>query len=373
VVKQIKCLSVSIALMLLSAWTSNASVAINSPSNGATVSGTVTVKANITSAYWSKLWVDGNGIDTAAIGNVTFTWNSTSVGDGTHTLTVKAYPSGQPANAALSITVTVNNHSSTGGGAGYFGTLSSNASLPSGSWCAANVAWEPEVVTSNDGTNSTMPTSSWLSSWAANGYAANVGGGKWAYQRVDGHYTGTTDMIIRWAACKWGIDEDVVRAQSSAEHWNWHQPDSGGDKRTSYSQCVNGGFTSLWDFMCTDCCYQTWSIWQTKVYNNWMTWPMMRDSTAFAADFRYADQRACMDGDLAGYFAGKPAYNGHTYASDIASGNLNTILWGCIGVHYSGEWYDGNSSGGALWYIAAVKDMLAQKPWHRWTNVNWPD
>ena len=72
-VKQIKCLSVLIALMLLNAWISNASVSINSPSNGATVSGTVTVKAYVNSAYWSKLWVDGNGIDTAAIGNVTFT------------------------------------------------------------------------------------------------------------------------------------------------------------------------------------------------------------------------------------------------------------------------------------------------------------
>jgi hypothetical protein len=41
-----------------------------------------------------------------------------------------------------------------------------------------------------------------------------------------------------------------------------------------------------------------------------------------------------MDGDLAPYFAGKLAYNGHTYAGDIAKGNLNTI-WGCIGLHYS--------------------------------------
>jgi len=41
VVKQIKCLSVLIALILLNAWISNASVSINSPSSGATVSGTV--------------------------------------------------------------------------------------------------------------------------------------------------------------------------------------------------------------------------------------------------------------------------------------------------------------------------------------------
>ena len=29
--------------------------------------------------------------------------------------------------------------------------------------------------------------------------------------RVTGNFTGTTDMILQWAACKWGIDEDIVR------------------------------------------------------------------------------------------------------------------------------------------------------------------
>ena len=37
------------------------------------------------------------------------------------------------------------------------------------------------------------------------------------YGRVTGNFTGTTDEIIQWAACKWGIDEDIVRAQSVAE------------------------------------------------------------------------------------------------------------------------------------------------------------
>jgi autotransporter family porin len=229
------------------------------------------------------------------------------------------------------------------------------------------------MISANAGPNSTKPTSSQLSAYAAGGYTANYYGGKWAYARVDGQYSGTTDMIMRWAACKWGIDEDVVRAQAINEHWSWNQFDSGGDKRTSYSQCVNGSFDDLWGYMCSNCCFQTWSIWQTKVYYNWMTWPMIHNSTAFAADFRYADQRACMDGDLAGYFAGAPAYNGHTYSGDIASGNLSTILWGCIGFHYSGAWYNGTSSWGAIWYINAVKNSYYNKPWRsRWPTVNWP-
>ena len=371
-----------LAMVLLAALTlmglaalprpAHAGVTINSPSNGSTVSGTVTVKAQVTNAWWSKLWIDGNGGATAASGSVSFAWNSASVADGTHVVTVDAYPSGQPANAAASIKVVVNNHGS-GGGSGHFSTLPKTSSLPSDATCAAEIPWEREPVSANSGTNSTRPTSDQLSAYRANGYAANVYGGSWAYSRVDGNYTGTTDMIFRWAACKWGIDEDLVRAQATAENWDWIQPTSGGDKRTSYSSCVNGGFTSLWDFKCTSCCYQSWSDFQTKVVTNWPTWPMVLDSTAFGADFHFASMRSCMDGDLAGYFVHKSGNNGHTYAGDIASGNLSTITWGCVGYHYSGNWYDGNSSSGAIWYINAVKNELAKMSWKtRWPTVNWP-
>lgn len=364
-----------VGLLVLTVRPACAEVIINSPSGGATVSGTVTVKAYVNQAWWSKLWVDGQGIATAAVGNVSFQWNSANVADGTYTLTVKGYPQGQTAaNAAESITVTVNNHSSSSTSTIHFGTLPASASLPSDSWCAAHIPWEREMVPANAGTNGTIPDAGQLAAYAANGYTANYYDGKWAYARVDGHYTGTTDMIFRWAACKWGIDEDVVRAEATAEDWDWNQPDSHGDKRTSYSECVNGPFKSLWDFMCPSCCYQSWSIFQTKVYYDWPTWPMIHNSTAFGADFRMADQRACMDGDLAGYFVGRPTYNGHSYTKDVASGNLNTILWGCVGFHYSGNWYDGNSSNGALWYINVVKNYYYNKPWKtHWPTVNWPD
>ena len=42
------------------------------------------------------------------------------------------------------------------------------------------------------------------------------------FSRVDGQFTGTTDEILRWAACKWGIDEDIVNAQAAIESW-WRQ------------------------------------------------------------------------------------------------------------------------------------------------------
>jgi autotransporter family porin len=362
------------AVVLWTADAARAMVTINFPTSGETLNGTVTVKAQINNAYWSKLWVDGKGIDSSGTGNVSFTWNTSAFAEGTHTLKVAAYWSGQTAaNAAATIQVVVNNTTSSGY-SGHFYTKPKSAPLPGDGTCAAEIPWEQEMISGNYGANHTKPTSYQLQSYANNGYAGNPWGGSWAFARVDGQYTGTTDMIYRWAACKWGIDEDVVRAQATNEHWSWDQWNSGGDKRWSESQCVNGDFTALWNYLCADCCYQTWSNFQTKVAYDWQTWPMIHTSTAFAADYRFADQRACMDGNYAGYFAGKPAYNGHTYSGDIASGNLSTILWGCIGMHYSGNWYDGNSSSGAIWYISHVKATTTQKPWKtRWPSVKWPD
>jgi Bacterial Ig domain len=365
-------LPLMVCIIFAAVASANAEVIISSPANGATVSGTVIVKAKITDAYWSKLWVDGIGIATAPVGLVSFSWNSASVADGSHKLKVNAYPSSGPANASETITVDVNNHGT--GSSTHFGTLPKGASLPGDAACAAEIPWEREMVSANAGPNSTKPSQAQLDAFEANGYAANVYNGTWAYRRVDGQYTGTTDMIFRWAACKWGIDEDLIRAQATNEDWAWNQAQSGGDKRTLYSQCVNGGFKSLWDYQCSSCCYQSWSIFQTKVVYNWPTWPMIHSSTAFAADFHYASMRSCMDGDLAGYFAGRPEYNGHTYAGDIASGNLSTIMWGCVGYHYSGNWYNGNSTYGAIWYIDHVKSAMAAKSWKtRWPTVNWPD
>ena len=46
------------------------------------------------------------------------------------------------------------------------------------------------------------------------------------FNRVDGDFAGTTDEIIQWAACKWGIDEDIVRAQVIKESC-WYQSATG--------------------------------------------------------------------------------------------------------------------------------------------------
>jgi len=191
------------------------------------------------------------------------------------------------------------------------------------------------------------------------------------FATVDGNYSGTTDDIMRVYACKWGVDEDVVRAQGMTES-GWDQGGAG-DKRTTQLQCEQPGFTALWNttidepdgsaVSCSNCCYQSWSLWQTKVWDNDTTWPMIMESTPFAADYRYADQRSCMNGDYATYFASS-GQQPNTYASDIAAyaagGPTDRVLWGCIGLHYSGGWYDS----GAQNYIAETQGHLSAQDWN---------
>jgi hypothetical protein len=243
----------------------------------------------------------------------------------------------------------------------HFGTLPPHAALPNGAQCAREIGWLPERRPANEPFNHTIPTATQLDQF----HAHPVSGTSLPaadFARVDGAYTGSTEMILRWAACKWGIDEDLVRGQAWTES-KWIQgganaADGGGDKRSNRAECVRDGFTDLWNYGCPGCCFQSWGILQTKVYYAPSTWPMIKGSTAFNADYRYAEERACLNGDLRGYFASS-AQQPNTYALDLASGDLNRIVWGCTGMHFSGSWYDS----AAERYIGEIKGYMVTKPW----------
>ncbi len=139
--------------------------------------------------------------------------------------------------------------------------------------------------------------------------------------RVTGNFIGTTDEILQWGACKWGFDENIVRAQAMQES-GWRQSANGD----------NG---------------DSWGILQIRASVFPGTFPWTRDSTAFNVDFALAYRRACFEGffdhwGMRGYRAGDE--------------------WGCLGLYYSGGWYDA----GARDYIAKVKGYLAEKPWLAW-------
>lgn len=360
----------------LAASTAGSELKVSSPTDGQIVHGNA---VNIALAAGPdvaslKLQVDGS---VAAQGTNSLIWNSTTVANGKHTLMVQAFQRGGSIPIGeVSIPIAVQNpavSASLQAAPKHFQTLPSTAALPTGAQCAAMIPATPETVAANASFNHTTASASQLASYAASGYTVDSRDDYTQYKRAGGQYTGSTDMIMRWAACKYGIDEDVVRAQAWVES-KWQQGGAG-DERTSQSECVQGTFSALWDttidepdgsaVTCPGCCFQSWSAWQTKVFYEWMTWPQIMRSTSFAADYRYADQRACMDGAYTSYYSAG-AQQPNTYASDVATykanptqANTDRVLWGCIGMHFSGAWYDS----AANTYIGEVQSALSSQPW----------
>jgi len=115
-----------------------AGVYLNSPSNGATVAGTVSIATSIDPGVtWIDLYIDSKFI--APSPPFTFTWDTTTVGNGVHTISVAAFNNtGQVGTA--SITVTVNNAAA--GGTSYYvasgGKDSNSGTSQSSAWLTVN-------------------------------------------------------------------------------------------------------------------------------------------------------------------------------------------------------------------------------------------
>jgi len=86
-------------------------------------------------------------------------------------------------------------------GSGYFATLPPGSALPNA--CATRVRAAAERRPDNDATNYTIGSTGVQVGGASARFMSRLG------SRVDGSFTGTTDEILQWGACKWGLDEDV--------------------------------------------------------------------------------------------------------------------------------------------------------------------
>lgn len=209
-------------------------------------------------------------------------------------------------------------------------TLPPGAALPSDATCAARVQAVPEVRPSNAVANHTRGV-----------------GGNTEFPRVTGDFTGTTDEIIQWVACKWGINANVVRAQAALESW-WFQS-SPGDFTTQMSTCVPGHRQIGADGMSGQC-PQSIGILQDR-YPYHMSAFVNNDataSTAYNLDYAYAVWRQCFDGD-------DQWFNTVDHGATYRSGDL----WGCVGAWYSGRWY----TSAAVGYINRVKGYLSEQVW----------
>jgi autotransporter family porin len=213
----------------------------------------------------------------------------------------------------------------------YFTTLAPGSALPGDAECARAIAsnpWEPRPA--NRTANQTNVYAQGFRFQSS--YFQTYGP---AYQsRVTGNFTGTTDQILRWGACKWGFDENTVRAQAVVESW-WRQSTLGDCNATT--QPETHGCASV-------------GILQVKGANipptHPGTWPAAWTSTAFNVDYTLAIRRLCYEGK-------------ETWLHDKNSSYAAGDLWGCIGRWYSGGWHDP----GANQYIQKVQSTLAAKTW----------
>lgn len=227
-----------------------------------------------------------------------------------------------------------------------FTTLSLEATLPSEKECSARVrrsAWEPRPE--NSTTNHSVPTPQQISRMEPWGPSIGLDSkADTIRKQITGKFTGTTDEIFQWIACKWGIDEDIIRAEAVTES-TWYQSERS-DWATDSSLCPPGTWNGTG-------CYQSYGILQIKYSDNTSVWPMSRDDTAFNAEYTYGSIRACYQGWTSYLYDRTPTPGYPRYhAGD---------LWGCIGTWYSGSWYDR----GAINYIESVKTHLANKEWEQ--------
>ncbi len=162
------------------------------------------------------------------------------------------------------------------------------------------------------------------------------------YPRVDGNFVGTTDEIIQWAACKWGIDEDWARAQSVKESW-WTQT-AGGDLTSDQNACHPTKRTSSGQ------CPESIGLLQVRYLYHGEAFEDTNAirSTAYNANYTYGVWRACYEGQL-------------TWLNDVERGRQYGAgdLEGCLGVWFSGRWYVADG----IAYVNDVRGIKNSRTW----------
>jgi hypothetical protein len=211
----------------------------------------------------------------------------------------------------------------------------------------------PEVRSANAAANVYLPSGSELAAFHA---ARNSYGEAESYfnplrRYVTGRPTvanPSTDDLIQWTAHKWGIPEDIIRAQMAVESW-WRQsamgdltPESDPGAFPAFS-CPRGGPN----------CYESLGLaqirWRPDRSLNPGSEPLRWKSTAFNLDVYGANIRFYYDGYAAQWGSGMTD-RGYTAGQD----------WMSIGAHFNP--YPWNNQGQRD-YIVKVKDYLARRIW----------
>lgn len=222
----------------------------------------------------------------------------------------------------------------------HFRTLPPGSKLPSGKQCAKWVRARPKPENKGVNRRFNQRTGQALGSNFLSGDepAADAK----IVPRVNGNFTGTTKEILRWAACKWGINQNIVYAQAAVESW-WRQ-NTQGDFGTDASACP----PNHRNLNAQGECAQSYGILQNRYPYETSAWPTAGNSTAMNADTAYAIWRSCYDGY-------------ETWLNTVQRGSQyhKGDVWGCVGRWFAGRW----RTAPALQYIAKVKQYRSERIW----------
>ena len=144
---------------------------------------------------------------------------------------------------------------------------------------------------------------------------------------VDGRFKGTTDEIIQWAAHKWGINTELMRAVATVESW-WEMG-ARGDQGDSFGL------------------YQV-----RRPYHCWGSCKIAHYFTAFNADY--------YGGIIRSYYDGKQTW------LNTVSGNGKRYragdLQGSLGAWFSGRWWP-PAIDGFDQYLSDIKLRRTEQTW----------
>jgi hypothetical protein len=178
-------------------------------------------------------------------------------------------------------------------------------------------SWEPRPR--NAGATHRVPTAAELRAFhrqSDNPYA------HW----VTGNFRGTTDEVMQWAAAKWGLSPNLVRAVGATESW-WRMTTIGD----------NGDSFGLFQVRRPYHCRGT------------LVCGLFRHDAALNADYWASIVRTYFDGKQT--WLNTVSGNGARYTSGD--------LWGSIGAWFSGRWHDAGAEG----YVGKVRSYLRQRVW----------
>ena len=170
-------------------------------------------------------------------------------------------------------------------------------------------------------------------------------------QPVTGDFAGTTDEIIQWTACKWGIDEDIVRAQMAKETgWRMNfQGDFTPDQANCHVSVRTADGSECPEALGIS---QIRPQYHPKAYVN----DNAVVSTAYNLDYAYSVWRSCYEGL-------EIWLNDAERGEDYGPGDV----WGCVGLWFSGRWH----TEAAETYIDAVQDYLDDRVWESDDFPDW--